>query len=553
MEEIRFNDSGKKISVTIDKETQTIPIQEIDKFKTFITLNRSLNTSLNEKIELNASLKYLPYDVQTENLEYIDNGRIDIEYTETTEDEEDDGTITINNWDTGAENMPFEAQACQVDLNGVVNITIYYDKKIYYQKDVLFTKGLIKDSIINKLPIGDYNAVINFAGNKYLQPSSLNIDFSIEKRMAFFVFDEDGYSGEPGETIVVSGCLKDSITKKVIKDCSIQYDFNGRLYSTKTNSLGDAYFDISIPDVDISHCNLQNIETEFDINDNEPGEEYKDEPEVHLDFDDDGNIIEIDDEVSDVPVIEDNDAEALNDATFYLDSNGNDMYSSEDYDYAATSYLLSISTDNISYYIENADIYVTVKKLLTSVEISQTSEVINNIVTLEGKVMAHYKNQDRNAIYGHIVISLDDTDYISNKINIDEYGEFNTTIDFDEVNLSVNQSDITELIPYKRNLSQDTITDITVADSFNVGEAITAVATVHTTKIDDNIQDGMVVFVLETDGKTVYRYGSQIDSIGQAVFFMNTSKKATYKLYAHYYGLFGYNESDSEIKTIEVI
>ena len=572
MEEIRFNDSGKKIRVTIDNETQEIAIQKIDKFKTFIT-------PLKENIVIDASLNYLPYDTVEENLSYSDDSNInsdttssneiidshdfsvlndtdDNEYSEPTTDvNSQHNTIHTEEWNSGSEENVNNTQIKQVDLDGVVTITIYNGDTIYYQKDIAFNKGDIKDVITNKLPIGEYKATIDFAGNKYLQPTTLNIDFNVEKRLAFFIFDKEEYYGDPNESIVISGVLKDSLTKKVVKECSVKFDFDSNTYSTTTNSLGAAYFNVSIPDADITHCLLQPNNEDVDVSDNEVGEEYEDDPEEYLDFDDDGNIIEIEDEEDlEVPFVADSPTDIQNeDETIFDKKDEYDIDDTLDYGYPNASYALVIYLDSESYKNENTVVNVVANKLRTSTEIKQTSDVENNIVTLSGEIRSHYKNEDKNAVYGNVVISFDDSDYVSNKININKNGEFNTEIDFDEVNLLANKSEITTLVPYKKNLFQDTVTDITADSQVNVGEPMTATAMIHPISSNLNIKDGMVVFILTANNKEVYRYGSQIDSAGRAVFFFNTSKKETYKIQAHYYGLFGYNESESEIKTIEVI
>lgn len=577
MEEIRFNDSGKKISVSIDNETQEIPIYEIDRFKTFITLNQSLNTPLKEKIIVDASLNYLSYDTIEEDLSYTDNTDVNTntiasnetvvesDYNTLNEDNEysepipeinnQHNQIVTNNWQYGAEIDTNNIEIKQVDLDGIVTITIYNGDTVYYKKDVAFKKGEIKDIITNTLPIGEYKAVIDFAGNKYLQPTTLNIDFNVEKRLAFFIFDKEEYYGDPNESIIVSGVLKDSLTKKVIKECPVKFDFDSNTFSTTTNSLGIAYFNVDIPDTDITHCLLQPDNEEVDVSSNEPGDEYEDDPEEHLDFDDDGNIIEIEDEEDlEVPFVADNPIDVQNeDDTIFDNKYEYDVDDTLDYGYPNAAYSLVIYLDSDSYQNENTTVNIIANKLLTSTEIKQTSDVVNNIVTLEGEIKSHYKNEDKNAVYGNIIVSFDDSDYISNKISINTNGEFSTEIDFDEVNLSANKSEIATLIPYTKNLSQNTVIDITAENQVTVGEAMTATAMVHPTNSNLNIQDGMVVFILTANNKEVYRYGSQIDSAGRAVFFFNTSKKETYKIQAHYYGLFGYNESESEIKTIEVI
>lgn len=577
MEEIRFNDSGKKIRVSIDSETQEIPIYEIDRFKTFITLNQSLNAPLKENIIVDASLNFLSYDTIEESLSYTDNTDINTNITASNETvaESDYNTlnedseysepipeinnqynqIVTNNWQYGAEIDTNNAEIKQVDLDGIVTITIYNGDIVYYKKDVAFKKGEIKDTITNTLPIGEYKAVIDFVGNKYLQPTTLNIDFNVEKRLAFFIFDKEEYYGDPNESIVVSGVLKDSLTKKVVKECPVKFDFDSNTFLTTTNSLGVAYFNVDIPDTDITHCLLQPDNEEVDVSSNEPGDEYEDDPEEHLDFDDDGNIIEIEDEEDlEVSFVADNPIDVQNeDETVFDKKNEYDVDDTLDYGYPNVSYSLVIYLDSDSYQNENTTVNIIANKLPTSIEIKQTSDVVNNIVTLEGEIKSHYKNEDKNAIYGNVVVSFDDSDYVSNKISINKNGEFNTEIDFDEVNLSVNKSEIATLIPYTKNLSQDTVIDITAESQVIIGEAMTATAMIHPTNSNSNIQDGMVVFILTANNKEVYRYGSQIDSAGRAVFFFNTSKKETYKIQAHYYGLFGYNESESEIKTIEVI
>ena len=78
-----------------------------------------------------------------------------------------------------------------IDLDGTVTITISDDNKIFYQNNVLFKKGNIKDVIPNKLPLGEYNAIIEFDGNKYLSYTRLNINFNVTKRKTNFIFDEN--------------------------------------------------------------------------------------------------------------------------------------------------------------------------------------------------------------------------------------------------------------------------------------------------------------------------------------------------------------------------
>ena len=130
-----------------------------------------------------------------------------------------------------------------------------------------------------------------------MQSTILTTDFNVVKRLAVFTFDNEYYYGEPTESIVLSGKLKDKITNKPVKNCTIKYDFDSETYSTTSNVSGSAFFNIEIPDANKIHCLDVTIDDMVDIVENEEGEPYVDEYEEPLqDFDDDGNIIEIEDD-----------------------------------------------------------------------------------------------------------------------------------------------------------------------------------------------------------------------------------------------------------------
>lgn len=551
MDDIRFNDSGKKIYISIDNERQDIPIETIDRFKTFIMLDQSLNTPLKEKITLKASLKYLPYDITDEDLSYTDYADIEVDGTDTTVDIEDNLSVEYT-WTSGAEVAGIYPNSKQIDSNGVVTVTIYNGKKIYYQNDIAFSKGNIEDVIPNTLPVGEYQAVISFGGNKYLEPTSVNVDFNIEKRLAFFTFDNNSYYGEPTENISISGQLRDLMTEKTIKNCLIKFDFNGTVYSTRTDIEGYAWFDITIPDTDASHCLLLE-ENYIESNNNEEGEPYEDEPEVYQDFDDDGNIIEVD-ELLDEPFVQDDysDTHGEESDIFFADTESDDIEDEWDYGYESVSYLLTIFLDSESYYVENTSASVIVNKLPTYVSVNQISDVIDNHIDLHGQVRSRYKNEDKNVGYGKVITTFDNTDY-SNEVIVNNYGDFDISINFSDINLANNTSELTQPIVYEQGLYQSTVTEITTDSQVEIGNPINAVVNVHPINSMKPIEDGMVVFILKANDREIYRYASQIDSTGKAVFFFNTSKKDIYTIHAYYYGLFGYNDSESQVKTIEVI
>ena len=438
IEDIRFSDSNKKVYISIDNETQNIPLYQVDKLQTFFKLEQLMDTPLRENIDVDALLYYIPYD------KGIDDANV-------------------------------------VNIDGTVLITIYNEKDIYYQNNVLFKKGHIQDSITNKLPLGEYKATLEFAGNQYFEHTLLTILFRVEKRPTTFIFSADDYSGYPDETIQVSGQLKDIITNKPVKNCNINYTFNSETYATATNSNGGILIHITVPDVDIMHCTMED-------------------------------------------------------------------------DYPNPSYPLFLYLDSDAYILNGANSNITAIKLPTEVTINQSSTITNNIVTLTGNAIAKYKNENRNVKYGSVRVTFEDTDYVSPPTSVTEQGNFSLDINFADINEFNNESSLNAPIIYQKANEQITSTHLTVeSESIRVGDMITGIAHVFSEESSDYVKNGMVVFILtNSKEKELYRYATQIDSIGQAVFLFNTSTKDTYHVKAYYYGIFGFLDSESEIIEVEV-
>lgn len=537
IEEIRFHDSGKKINITIDNEKQSIPIQTIDKLKTFINLRQELDTPLQENINIDADLYYVPYDAEVEDIEYIDDEEVfaDIE----------GNTSYIELYNNQPQNI--------VDIDGIVTLTIYNeDNSIYIQKDINFQHGHIQDSIANKLRIGEYRATLYYKGNKYFQETLLNIIFNITKRDVNVTFSQEEYYGDITETITIQAKLKDAITNKPVKNCTVKYNFDDDTYSTTSNATGDIFLKVTIPDADEFHC-VPYVPS-YDEEQNDPGEPYQDEPELY-DFDEDGNIIEID-TPENIPFVPD-DIPPSSDTQHYLNQRDNDVDEKYEYNYPNASYLIELYSDSESYYI-HAETNVVANKLPTELTINQQTEIQNNIVTLGGNVVAtYYNNLVANAKYGHVIISFDDTDYVSDPSPINNDGNFSTQIDFAQITEFNNDTDNTILIPYQG--ANEQITSITIKKenegNISIGDAIIVSAKVQS-KADKEayVKDGMIVFILYNgNNEEVYRYATEIDNVGQGVFLFNTSKKDKYTIKAHYYGIFGYKDSDSNIlENIEV-
>lgn len=645
IEEIDFQDTNHKVSVTIDNETKNLPIKKINKLSTYIGLNQLLNTALNNNINLDATIYYAKH-VSDE----VDNSDIisrqltltgsdiaqlneDSDFTVLVEDDINNNIVTgeevvllledevevildinsdkniIENKDDitfsilakTPDNTPlnntyvklyaidsngyiddsvtFLSQANKVlNIDGTVTVTIYNGDNIYYSQNILFKKGSIIDSIKNTLPLGSYTMVIEYAGNKYFEASSLTVNFDIEKRLGVCEFDSYKYNGDFLENLNIQGVLKDSEKGTPVNNCTLNYDFNDKSYTATTNANGEFTLSVIIPSPDISHCNI-----EYDSIDEsyfEPGDLYEEQAEEEF-IDEDGNI-RLYSDIEDIDTLyNENDDDAIN--IEVTDDDGNIIHiqnGSEDviqniesddninphYDYPDdidievyypnASYLITIYTDNESYYLDNTEIEVFANKAPTSVTVdSSNPEEVTNILNLHGSVFATYNNQDNDVKYGKINIELPDFNYKHTTIDI-ENSNFSTDINLAEVYSVYNSSEIVDIIPY--DTTQTMRTSIVVSgdiyneeldNTINKGDAFAITAKVTSTMSTDYIKDGVIIFYLYKPDdllKPFYQYAVEIDRTGMGVFNFNTSKEATYIVQVEYVGIFGYNNSVSE-------
>lgn len=243
IEDIEFKDTGKKVTSTIDNESKSISIKEIIKAPTFIVLNKSLDTILEEDIAVDGILCYINKDNEDVNSikEYI-------EVVDTTDSE------TAISMATKYLTQVTNINNLKIDIDGVVDITIYNGDNIYYQNSINFNRGCILDNIKNTLPIGEYVCEINYSGNKYFEPTKLTTTFNIEKRLSVCDFDTYYYTADAKESITISGILKDAEKDEPISGCVISFDFNGQKYQNMTGPNGEINIILTMPDPDISHC-----------------------------------------------------------------------------------------------------------------------------------------------------------------------------------------------------------------------------------------------------------------------------------------------------------
>ena len=535
LEEIDFQDSGERITVTIDNESIELPINKINRLPTYIELNQSLNTALESNIQLDANIFYVK-QINTN----IENEEINTEVTEASDDNNYTKYLLANGYDS-----------YHIDIDGTVTVTIYNGEEIYYIRDVFFRKGNIIDNIDNTLPLGSYKMIISYSGNKYFEPSQLEVNFNVEKRLGQCIFDKEVYYGDLEENLHIMGKLIDNERNIPVNNCELSYDFDDKTYTTSTNSNGEFYLNVTIPSPDISHCFL--LYNEIDESDFVPGDLYEDTPEEEF-IDEDGNIRKYSDIEDEETPIEEESSIVESVVDKITDNNDITTY------YPNTSYILNVYTDNASYYLNNTEIEIIVNKAPVLITANSTnSGEVSNTVNIIGSVLSQYNDKDNDAQYGEVDIVLPDFHYNHLPIKVID-GIINTDINLIDVYSAYNKNDVEEINAYDTTNIMNTSINVS-GDIYNenddnyisVGDSFVIEATVLSVGSTDYVPYGALLFSLMDEEKNIiYQYETEVDRIGMGIFNFNTSKEANYYIQVEYLGIFGYQYSKSSIFEVRV-
>lgn len=535
LEEIDFQDSGERITVTIDNESIELPINKINRLPTYIELNQSLNTALESNIQLDANIFYVK-QINTN----IENEEINTEVTEASDDNNYTKYLLANGYDS-----------YHIDIDGTVTVTIYNGEEIYYIRDVFFRKGNIIDNIDNTLPLGSYKMIISYSGNKYFEPSQLEVNFNVEKRLGQCIFDKEVYYGDLEENLHIMGKLIDNERNIPVNNCELSYDFDDKTYTTSTNSNGEFYLNVTIPSPDISHCFL--LYNEIDESDFVPGDLYEDTPEEEF-IDEDGNIRKYSDIEDEETPIEEESSIVESVVDKITDNNDITTY------YPNTSYILNVYTDNASYYLNNTEIEIIVNKAPVLITANSTnSGEVSNTVNIIGSVLSQYNDKDNDAQYGEVDIVLPDFHYNHLPIKVID-GIINTDINLIDVYSAYNKNDVEEINAYDTTNIMNTSINVS-GDIYNenddnyisVGDSFVIEAKVLSVGSTDYVPYGALLFSLMDEEKNiVYQYETEVDRIGMGIFNFNTSKESNYYIQVEYLGIFGYQYSKSSIFEVRV-
>lgn len=519
LQNLEFEYVGDELTATIDNETQSIRVYKIIKAPTHFILYNDLDTTLNTPININLFLGYAEEsEIETE------------EYDISPINKEDKEKIN-----------PIE--------KGIVNlkITSISGQTIYKEETIAFTNGHINTKINNNLNIGTYLLQVDYLGNKYYEPTSLTIQFNINRREIKCIFTEDFIQAYPNENVNINMTLVDSLSGKKIENCLLNYYFNGIKYLTQTDQNGYTSLNITMPNVNPSIC-PKNIIQEI----------YNDDVVPTIDenvfyFDDDGNIKYVNKNTQfTADGTEQNNA---NVNIVIVEYNDEEDEEEKEVEYnLIPKYTLEIEADSTIYQLEpNTHIDIFIKKYKTDIQYTITND--DCLVYIEGDVIAYNENDEMtNVQYGLMSYDIAGIEpHPQESIEVDNVGHFSFE---KEIIQSGNANESPQTYLYSP--SQATQTTIKIAgDSTkitrNYAERHNIGFIAQTTSNNNSIPYGMMTFIISQDGNEIYRYVTEMNINGEASFYFDVSTVGKYQIKAIYHGVFEYGNSESNMMQYEII
>jgi len=509
---IKFTDTDNYLKATIDKQTLDIDVKKIIKLPTYINVLNTLDTALNNDIQIKASLY-------------------------ATDDED---TINI--------------------IKGNVSISIL-DKNmsLLYQHIVSFDKQYILDNIVNNFDFGEYYLKIEYFGNQYYLPCEYLTSFTISKRYINYNIFADNVYGYPNENIDFTLKLYDFQTNRPVS-CDIKYTINGLEYFTSTDESGIAILHVTVPDINPDKCHqflkqIQNTPQEMTTYTEE--EYYNDEGNIRIlkSF----NVI-FDDMQIDADhkgyIFDDNEEILWFDQAYYKDMDENylpeydpDNIINDEIPTNNNQYLygypIEIEIIDDIYYRENIIQYIYANKINTQIGISIIKNN-NGITTIEGNIIG---SNNTDVQYGIISLSIRNNDVVSSMV--DKNGHF--ILEWETNNIFGNENNnIDNYTEYSYALNKRNVNLTITQDSTNeyqVGHTLRFIAQVTTQGDNKPIVDGMVFFTIHDVNKNnneIYRLPTELNNNGEAMLLFDVSTAGKYYVQAHYCGIFEYLDADSD-------
>lgn len=516
-EEELFVQADGYLQATIDNQTENnIKVYKINKQETRIILNQSsLDTAINEDI-------------------YIS------------------GTVITTNQDSDTQNK-FRAQT------GIMYIKILNasNQVIIEETTPLERNGLFSICLPNKLQMGTYYCVIEYPESKYFLSCSHTTQFDITKRTIGYKLDKSSYSGYPNQEVTVKLYLYDYKTKLPI-EVLMSYSFDGKEYLVRSDGDGYATINITIPDVNKEDCKSFMDEYNAYIKTITPVEEQEEEPQriymmglkgwVYQN----GQLIQwFDDEY-----------------TYYVNRNPvtiveegmSDPEKAERETTQLKYHILTINIDDEKYVAYPIAIRIYVKKSPTTIDV-HTIKPADDKIRLAGDVYGAI-GKAKYGKMGFQVINQNQEEIFF--INDDGSFEFF----YDPVESMLQSSNNRKEIDHQNTIHDKmTLTELIIADTYddvddetyiyNVynNKQLKAIVNVTTSEDEKPVLEGMVRFTIvrKRDGKINYKYTEEITDDGQAIMLFDLSTVGDYYIYAEYFGMFNYLNSNSDFKQYTVI
>ena len=231
-----------------------------------------------------------------------------------------------------------------------------------------------------------------------------------------------------------------------------------------------------------------------------------------------------------------------NDETFNVisDNNGNVDIEIQVPNTNASHCLTNTVTYPIIFYLDDSDSYLlkdtTIKLFIDKIDTELFVRQVDN--TIQGNVSA--QNQQVN--YGDVEILILNSYKINTQV---DSGIFQTNaINADTI---INNLQSSSDGMYQSPMNISTILNLEAQETqIDVGDEIGVIATVTDAK-GHNVIDGLVDFKMyDSNNKKIYRYATELDNAGQALFMFYTSKKGTYTINATYESMVRYKPSTSK-------
>ncbi len=537
-QDLNFRDTDKKVTVQIDNQIKNIVIKELVRKETGFVMLETVDTVLYNPISIDMLLTIITprdddFDEESENI----NDAIDAE----------DSNIDVITVPKGFVNL---------------KITNLNQNIVYDEQKISFRNGQIKTTMTQGLKIGEYLLIAEFLGNRYYEPTQLTLQFAIGKRKVKCHFHDNVLSGYPNENISLGVTLLDTLNEKKINYCTINYFFAHNNYITQTNEQGYAQLHFSMPSIGSDPC-VNNIIT----NNNIVAQEYVTDEDIDVYWNDDGNIVPIENSedfglTKHIRDYEDPFEYIDNQYTINMDPMSfnialNDEIDDEDDDGEYEQdffseqnvyiYALKIAIDNNVYEMEEENIYLFVNKYDTNIiAYSQQNDNENKII-IEGDVI----NNNDNVEYGVVELYIPNIEY-SKQTSLTNDGHFIFEILYSDISVPIFTNDTpTSIEDYSLNHQ----TKITIIDNNNVNNLtpnyidkhhLNFSATVQDAMLRDTVTEGMVTFIIYSNDEEVYRYVTELDDSGEAFMSFDISTIGTYNIQAFYHPMFDYLSSQSK-------